>query len=346
MPRMKLEDVARRAGVSVATVSRVVNDLGPVRPATRTRVLRVITKLKYHPNFYARALARGSNRTLGMIVSNLENPFFLDIFRSLEAEARRSGYEVFVANTDYVPRRLTASLRGMMERRVAGLAVIVSEMDPSILEDLSETDLPIFFYDVGVAGPNVSKVKVNYAKGMQKVVEYLYSLGHRRMGFVGHHTGLQPLMDRKETFLGLMRHYSSEVEYTLRAAQDGPQGGYQAAHDILSSGFHPTAVLSVNDFMALGIVRAIRDHGLAVPGDVSVTGFDNIHLSEFASPPLTTVDIPRERIGRMAFQALVPDGPDSALHPTVQGSAARGREIVIEPELIIRGSTAPPKIRA
>jgi DNA-binding LacI/PurR family transcriptional regulator len=145
MARLKLEDAAERAGVSVATASRVVDDSGAVRPATRNRVLRVISQLKYHPNFHARTPARGSTRTLGMIVSNLENPFSLDIFKSLEAEARRRGYEVLVANTDYVPPRLTASLRRMMERRGAGLAVIVSEMEPSILEELSETELPIFF---------------------------------------------------------------------------------------------------------------------------------------------------------------------------------------------------------
>ncbi len=331
---MRLEDVAKRARVSIATVSRVVNTSGTVRPSTRKRVLRVIQELRYHPNVYARTLARGKSRTLGMIVSNIENPFFLDIFRALDAEARRSGYEVLVANTDYSPSRLVSSVRMMMERRVAGLAVIVSEMDPSILKDLTETDLPIMFYDVGVAARNVSKVKVNYPKGMQRLVEYLYSLGHRRMAFVGHHTSLRPLLDRKETFLESVGRYSGEVGFTTLADRDGPRGGYQAAHELLLSGFKPTAIICVNDFMALGVMKALRAHGLAVPSDVSVTGYDNISLSEFASPPLTTINIPRERIGSLAFRALVHEKSDSPL---------RGREIVIDPELVIRESTGPPR---
>ncbi|MGA2609614.1 MAG: LacI family DNA-binding transcriptional regulator, partial [Terriglobia bacterium] len=146
---MKLEDVAKRAKVSIATVSRVLNEVGPVRNTTKARVLKVVQDLKYHPNIHARTLAGGRSRTLGMIVSNLENPFFLDIFRSLESEARRHAYEVVVANTDYNPRRLVNSVHLMMGRRVAGLAVIVSEMEPTLMQELIESNLPIVFYDVG-----------------------------------------------------------------------------------------------------------------------------------------------------------------------------------------------------
>ncbi|MGA2611802.1 MAG: LacI family DNA-binding transcriptional regulator, partial [Terriglobia bacterium] len=144
---MKLEDVANRAKVSIATVSRVLNEVGPVRNTTKARVLKVVQDLKYHPNIHARTLAGGRSRTLGMIVSNLENPFFLDIFRSLESEARRHAYEVVVANTDYNPRRLVNSVHLMMGRRVAGLAVIVSEMEPTLMQELIESNLPIVFYD-------------------------------------------------------------------------------------------------------------------------------------------------------------------------------------------------------
>ena len=330
---MRLEDVAKRAKVSIATVSRVVNSVGPVKNSTRARVLKAITELKYHPNIHARSLAGGKSRTLGMIVSNLENPFFLDIFRALESDAHRRGYEVLVANTDYRARQLVSSVHLMMGRRLAGLAVIVSEMEPSLIQELTESNLPIVFYDVGTPARNISNIKVRYEKGMQRVVEYLYSVGHRRMAFVGHHTSLEPLLDRKKSFLDTMKRYAGEVEHATVADHDGPVGGQQATRQLLASGFKPTAIICVNDFMALGVVRELREHGLEVPRDVSVTGYDNISLSEYAFPPLTTVNIPREMIGHLAFSALVPEHEDAQV---------RGREFLIDPELVIRESTGPP----
>jgi DNA-binding LacI/PurR family transcriptional regulator len=332
---MRLEDVAKRAKVSIATVSRVVNSVGPVKNSTRARVLKAIQELKYHPNIHARSLAGGKSRTLGMIVSNLENPFFLDIFRALESDAHRRGYEVLVANTDYRARQLVSSVHLMMGRRLAGLAVIVSEMEPSLIQELTESNLPIVFYDVGTPARNISNIKVRYEKGMQRVVEYLYSVGHRRMAFVGHHTSLEPLLDRKKSFLDTMKRYAGEVEHATVADRDGPVGGQQATRQLLASGFKPTAIICVNDFMALGVVRELREHGLEAPRDVSVTGYDNISLSEYAFPPLTTVNIPREMIGHLAFSALVPEHEDAQV---------RGREFLIDPELVIRESTgSPPK---
>jgi LacI family transcriptional regulator len=330
---MKLEDVARRARVSIATVSRVLNNAGPVKNSTRARVLKAIRELKYHPNIHARQLAGGKSRTLGMIVSNLENPFFLDIFRALESDAHLHGYEVVVANTDYLPRRLVSSVHLMMGRRVAGLAVIVSEMEPSLIQELTESNLPVVFYDVGTPARNIWNIKVNYQKGIQKAAEYLYSLGHRRMAFVGHHTSLEPLLDRKDSFIETMKRYAGEVEFAMVADRDGPAGGQEATRSLLASGFKPTAIICVNDFMALGVLKALREQGLEIPRHVSVTGYDNIGLSEYAAPALTTVDIPREKIGHLSFEALVPQQEDDRGH---------GREFLIDPELVIRESTGPP----
>lgn len=325
-----LEDVARRARVSISTVSRVLNDVGPVKNSTRMRVQKAVKELRYHPNLYARTLAGGQNRTLGMIVSNLENPFFLDIFRALESDAHRHNYEVLVANTDYSPRRLVSNIHLMVERRVSGLAVIVSEMDPSLMKELTGLNQRIIFYDVGTPARNVSNIRVSYEKGIQKTVEYLYLLGHRRMAFVGHDTGLTPLQDRKQSFLNTMKRYRGEVEFATAADRDGPQGGQHATHQLLESGFEPTAIIVINDFMALGVLKELRECGLQVPADVSVTGYDNIGLSEFSCPPLTTVNIPRANIGHLAFDALVVQGEETW---------ERGREFRINPELVIRETT-------
>lgn len=327
---MNLEEVAKRAGVSTATVSRVLNNLDVVKTSTRTRVLKAVAELNYYPNLHARTLAGGKSHTIGMIASNMENPFFFDVFRTLEAEARAHGYEVVVANTDYDPEQLVRASRLMLGRRVAGLAVVVSEMDAGLIEELSASAMPCVFYDVGSARKTISNIRVDYRRGIERVVEYLHELGHTRLAFIGHHSALGPTSERERAFVETVSKFAPAVQYRTVADRDGLDGGRQAARNLLGSGFVPSAIICVNDFTAVGVLRELRDRGLRVPQDVSVTGFDNIRLSEYCDPPLTTLDIPRDQIGRLAFAALIPDS-DKARHP--------GREFVIEPQLVLRSST-------
>jgi DNA-binding LacI/PurR family transcriptional regulator len=326
---MTLDDVARRAGVSTATVSRVINKVGPVRPATRGRVLEAIEDLNYLPNLHARSLAGGRSRAVGMIVSNIENPFFLDIYHALEGAAHERDHEVLVASTGYSPQQLVASARQMLARRPAGLAVIVSEMEPSLVDELRRSKVPAVFCDVGSTGPTSWKIAVDYRAGMQRIVEYLRTLGHRRMAFVGHHASLDPLNARQSTFVEVMQASRPALEYTVVSADDSPDGGRRAARDLLAARRRPSAILCVNDFMAIGVLRELADRGLSVPRDVSVTGFDNIGLSSFTCPRLTTADVPRERIGRTVFSLLVPE----------EGKRAPEVDLAITPELIVREST-------
>src|SRR5450759_2158328 len=179
-----IDDVARRAGVSRATVSRVVRNLGNVKAPTRARVLEAVQKLRFCPNLSARNLARGIDRTIGVIVSNLENPFYLDIFRAIESSARGQGYEVAVADTNYQAEQLLAAARMMIERRVAGVAIIVSETAPGAMEELREAQIPVAFYD-----------RVNCASGLDKIVKYLRSLGHHRFGLIGHPATVGPIQN-------------------------------------------------------------------------------------------------------------------------------------------------------
>src|SRR5216683_4211891 len=187
---MNLEKVARRAKVSTATVSRVLNNASVVKSSTRARVMKAIAELKYHPNLHARNLAGGKSRTIGVIASNMENPFFFDIYKTVESDAHAAGYEVVVANTDYRSEQLVASIRLMIGRRVAGLAAIVSEMEPALIDELNDSGIPVVFYDVGAPRKNITNIRVNYRRGIDKVVDYLHSVGHQRLGFIGHHSML------------------------------------------------------------------------------------------------------------------------------------------------------------
>ena len=159
---MKLEEVARRARVSTATVSRVLNDTARVKEATRARVLKVIEELEIHPNLPARSLAGGRSRSIGVIVSNIENPFFLDVYKTVEPGAHAAGYDVIMANTDYSSERLVTSIRLMLGRRLAGLAAIVSEMDATLIQELSSQRIPVVFYDVGTPRRNITNIRVDY----------------------------------------------------------------------------------------------------------------------------------------------------------------------------------------
>src|ERR1041384_6996792 len=224
---MNLEQVARRAKVSTATVSRVLNNASVVKSSTRARVVKAIDELKYYPNLHARSLARGKSRTIGVIASNMENPFFFDIYKTIESDAHAAGYEVVVANTDYRAEQLVSSVRLMIGRRVAGLAAIVSEMAPELIDELNESRIPVVFYDVGTPRHNIKNIRVNYRRGIEKVIDYLHSLGHRRLGFVGHHAILGPINERMKTVLDAVARIPALAVRTS-ADTDTLQGGREA----------------------------------------------------------------------------------------------------------------------
>ncbi|HVW84795.1 MAG TPA: LacI family DNA-binding transcriptional regulator [Bryobacteraceae bacterium] len=329
---MSLEEVARRARVSTATVSRVLNGVDVVRSSTRARVMKAMSELKYYPNLHARSLAGGRSRTLGVIVSNLSNPFFLDVYRAVESDCHAHGYEVLVANTDYRPEQLAASIRLMIGRRVAGLAAIVSEIDDEIVRELTESNIPIVFYDVGAPGGNITRIRVNYRKGIERIVEYLITLGHQELGFIGHHAVLGPIDERRRALFDTIKMLCPQANVRVVADSDSLEGGRQGVAELLASGQQPTAIICVNDLMAVGALRELRERGILVPEEISVTGFDNIQLSEFCYPALTTVHIPRDQIGHTVFMSLAPDA----------GEAHKSRrEFLINPELMVRDSTGP-----
>jgi len=329
---MTLREVAKLAGVSIATASRVMNTPEMVREPTRTRVAEAAKTLKYQPNRHAQSLVGGVTRVLGVIVSNVANPFFADILQALERRATEHDYELVLESTDYRPARLDAALNRMLNRGLAGVAVAASESDASVVARLAASGRPTAILDdAGGRDDGVTRIALRYDQSMRRAVEYLHSLGHRRMGFVSHHASLDPLRERGSSFETTVRGFSG-VEFATAAGTDSPSGGRQALRSMLDSGFRPTAVLAVNDFMAVGALRELRDSGFEVPRDVSLIGFDNIELAEYLSPALTTINIPRRQIGEIIFDALT--------RAPKKGDPF-GRRIQLDPELVLRDSTAP-----
>lgn len=332
---MNLHDVAHKAGVSIATVSRVINRQNVVRVATRNRVLKALEESNYHPNINARALSARDNRVIALIVSSLANPYFAEIYQMVEELAQPKGYEVLVADTDYSPERLAERVRLMLGRRVAGLGVVVSEMDDRVVRELARSKIPVVVSDVRVHPPNITNIRVNCGKGMQRLLDHLRSLGHQRMAFVDTHPTLESITERRKAFLdemGALAHAKS----TIFTESESPEGGRQAVRNLLSSGFKPTAIVCVNDHMAMGVLKELREHGIRVPEDVSVAGFDDTIFSEYLNPALTTIHIDRERIAHLIFENLT-----RLNHVGESEVVSQGREFVIDPQLVVRESTAP-----
>lgn len=332
---MNLKTIAARTGVSVSTVSRVMNGSGYVKSSTRNRILKAIEGARYQPNALARSLVAGATRTIGMVVSNLENPFFVDIFHALEDDAHAHDYELLVANTNYETARLVKAARLMLGRRVAGLAVVVSEMEPALIPELEQAGIPVAIYDVGAPGKNLYSVRFDYSAGMRRLAGHLHALGHRRLAYIGYPLPLRPTDDRRNAFLAETSRLGIETRCVVAGQGGSFAGGRDAVRDIMRSGWRPTGILCVNDVAAIGVLRELRNEGIDVPREMSVTGFDNIGAAEFTCPSLTTIDVPRERIGHILFDTLFPADPQT-----------RRAEYLIDPELVVRESTGPaPRVR-
>jgi LacI family transcriptional regulator len=298
-------------------------------------VQRAIRQLGYYPNTQAWALVSGRTQIFGLIISDIVNPFFPELVKSFEFAAIHRGYEVIVANTDYDSERMSGCVRRMIERKVDGVAIITSEIDSHLQDELSHRRPPIVFLDVGKAEPLISNIKVDYSKGIGEGVRHIVSLGHRRIGFVSGPLTLKSARTRRSAFLkciaacGIGQRQRSVVEGNHKI-----DGGESAIMQLLSLPQPPTAVLTSNDLSAIGALRAITRVGLRVPQDISVIGFDDIELSRFTQPPLTTIRLSRDELGRKAF---------TALYEMVSGKHQSGQEIKVSTELVDRESTAPVK---
>jgi len=326
---MNLQDVARRAGVGTATVSRVLNGSPGVKSSTRARVLRAVEELKYRPNLHARTLAGGRSRVLGVVMSNLYNPFFADIYHAIETNARQRGYETLLANSSHDVKLLKASVNRLLGQQVAGLSVF-PEMEPAILEELREARIPVVLFDAGETVDGFTTIHFDHRRGMRMLLDLLVALGHRRMAYVSAPLFLRPTEERRQEFVEMTAHRGVEGS-VVAPVDDGFSGGREAARAVLRSGFAPTAILCVNDWVAVGVIRELRNQGLTVPDDISVTGFDNITIAEFCCPSLTTIHIPRSEIGRLVVAGLVPDAA---------GAAPPARHVYLDPELVVRESTS------
>lgn len=329
--RVTIRDVAREAGVSTAAVSQAFNSGGRLSERTRQRVLAVARTLRYYPNRHARNLAAKSTKTLGIVVSDIENPFFAVVMKNFEAQARRHGFEVIASETGYEVPLMRRAAERIMEQDVSGVAIFTSEMSAVWLEEIIHRDIPVACFDLDFASERASNVKVNYLSGMRQLIQHLVDLGHRRIAYVGGRPKLKNIMSRHDGYLQSLADLGLEPGPVV-AGNQRLDGGYAAGQSILAMTPRPTAVVAVNDVTAVGVINAFVEAGLSVPKDISVAGFDNTYLAAYFVPRLTTVDMHPDILGRTAADAL---------HDTITSSSGGGTEHPVKIDLVVGKSTGP-----
>jgi LacI family transcriptional regulator len=332
---MNIGAIAKRARVSTATVSRTLNQNGAVRPETARRVWRAAEELNYFPNSHARALVSGRSRLLGLIVSDITNPFFPELVREFETLALARQYDLILTSTDYQTERMTVCLRRMLERKVDGVALMTSEMDEGLLEELSRRGVPLVFMDVGEVGARMSHVAMDYANGIRQAVDHVVQLGHRRIAFISGPLDLHSARIRRDAFVERLLHHSIPLDKKfVRESTHTADGGQHAMEALLRLSRPPTAVVCSNDWTAIGALHAIDAAGLRVPQDVSVVGFDDTPIASYTRPPLTTVRMSAAEIGETACRALF---------RLIDNKGEAGALLQVPTTLVVRASTAKPK---
>lgn len=327
--------MAREAGVSTATVSHVINKTKYVSDETRGKVLKAIEKFNFYPNAHARMLAMGRSNIIGLLVSDISNPFFPELVKSIETAVFEHGYNLMLFNTNYDAQRAADYVNRLIQMRVAGVALMTAELEKSVIDELLKKEVAVVFNDLGVVGEHSSNVILDYAVGIEEAVSHLVSLGHRNIAHIAGSSRIRSGLIRRNAFLDAVKKYLPEAAEPLIVEGDFRfDSGRAAATQILSEKKLPTAIVVANDMMTLGAMQEFKEAGLHIPRDISLIGFDDIAFASLSEPPLTTVYSPRVEMGRRAVEALM---------KTIEDSKQSGIEIRLPTYLIKRKSTAPPR---
>lgn len=326
----RIFEVARSAGVSIATVSRVANGIGGVRPRTEARVRAAMDRLGYRPHALARGLAARRSHTIGLLITDILDPYFAEILRGAQERAESAGYVVLLGDASVHTAAEDLLVKRLLERRVDGLIVASSRTTDEYARQLRSEDIPVVCIN-GPIGQFPHAVQIDQREGTRLAAGHLVGLGHRRIAHLTGPTGVPTRAERLAEFRSALLESGIPYDPALVATGVTSIGeSRDATADLLALEDPPTAIFTYNDRWAIGAYQAIRGAGLRVGADVSVVGFDDIVMSEWIDPALTTVRQPRREMGRIAVDLLL---------EVLRVGRARDL-VVVAPELVVRGSTA------
>ncbi|TNC25735.1 LacI family DNA-binding transcriptional regulator [Amycolatopsis alkalitolerans] len=335
---VSIRDVAEAAGVSVATVSRALSADSAsfhIRPETRQHVLETSAALGYRPNDLARALLQQRTSVIGVVVPDISNPFYPDVVRGIEDVASAAGYRMILCNTDREPDRLNKYLETLVSSRVDGVLIAGGAADTPIDVDIFaryHTKVVV----VGRHDVECPSVQLDNVAAGAAITAHLAGLGHRRIALIAGPEGSRTMRDRFEGYRTALREHGLPFDEALVGRGELDEAaGYRVAGELTTMDNPPTGIVTVNDRMAVGALAALHDQGIAVPHQVSVTGFDDVSFASYVRPKLTTVAVPTYRVGTTAAELLI-----SSLRGEVERTTSE--PVVLPTEVIIRDSCAPP----
>ncbi|MCL5986130.1 MAG: LacI family transcriptional regulator [Actinobacteria bacterium] len=327
-----IDDVAKKARVSKATVSHVINDTRYVRNETKRRVMKTIEELGYNPSRIARSLATGKTNIIGCIVSDIDNPFFSQLVRYIEKAAAKENLDLFLIDTDYNLKKMRDSVHRLINLKTDGVIIVTGEVDLSVAELLSKKRIPTVLFDQwNYCSDFVSNITLDYSAGICQAIDYLINKGHSKIGFIRGSLDILGSKMRHDIFVQEIKKLLPFIEPIVEEGDFKIDGGLRAMNKVLRLKNIPTAMITTNDLMAIGALKAIRDKGLNVPEDISIIGHDDIRIASLIKPSLTTIAIPVKQIANLIMEIL---------SRAMNSKRKKGIETAVKTNLIIRGSTA------
>jgi LacI family transcriptional regulator len=328
MPTMR--DVAEQAGVSLTTVSHVINRTRFVSLDVTERVMSAMDQLNYRPNELARSLRRGHTRTLGLILPDSANPYFAEIGHAIEVAAYESGYNVILCNTHGVEQKESHYINVLRNKQVDGIIFVATGDKTNSISQTLGDDFPVLLVDRELVGVSTDVIIVNNYQGGYLATQHLLNLGHTKIACISGPSRIRPSSERISGYTQALEQAGVNVnpDY-FRMGDFHPNSGYQAALELLNLADPPTAIFACNDLMAIGVIRAGMEMGRKVPDDLALVGFDNIELAAYTIPPLTTISQPIEEMGEIATQLLI---------KRIHEDKSEPRRELLPVELVVRGS--------
>jgi len=326
-----LRDVARKAGVSVGTVSNVLNRPEVVSPKTLERVQKTISELGFVPNGFARQLRSGYSRTIGLVVPDVANPFFTEVARGVEDAASKRDYAVFLCNSDASLEKENKYLSVLIQQQVRGVLITPSDSKSHQYENLRERGISVALLDTETKNASQCSVSVDDVRGGEIAIEHLTQLGHTNIVWVTGPDTIPQLVDRTLGVTRAAKVAKADV-VTVRVSLMNSAQGVDAAKKILALKAMPTAVFCANDLLAFGVMRGLLDAGVKIPEQVSLLGYDDIAFGNSSAVPLTSISQPAYQLGVTAAELLISECEENETHAHQQ--------IKFQPQLVMRTSTA------
>jgi DNA-binding LacI/PurR family transcriptional regulator len=329
---VSIKDIARLVGVSHSTVSRALRASPVVNAETAGRIRKVAQQQGYRTSLIGRSLVLRRSMTVGCVATDIADPFVAEVVAGIEEVANQQGYAVFLASSHADPQRELDVVRSFHERRVDGVIVPASRVGPLYLPHLSELRIPIVLINNQHPGSYTYSVSIDNVGAARLIARHLLKLGHQRIAYIGNRSGNQADIDRLSGLrIELRRAKVSLLSDLVMHADATPEGGHAVTQRLMALRRRPTAVFCYDDLTALGALAAARSTGVAVPGDLSVSGFDDLLVASYTAPPLTTIRQPMKQMGRRAAEILL---------GLLRGETAK-RSVTFSGELVVRESTAP-----